>query len=140
MVGLEHIKLFPTHVFGKSDVLSAPDHQRISDDIMGAYDPQQPRCQSSHALWQRKEYKSLVTVVKDCTSQVLGELGYSYEDGREYKFQITGMWANILKPGLMHMPHTHPNNFFSGVYYVRSDGSEIIFRIFLETHYLIVES
>ena len=68
MVGLEHLKLFPTHVFGKGDVLSAADHQRISDDIMEAYDTPLPPWQSSHALWLRKEYKPLVTVVKDCTS------------------------------------------------------------------------
>jgi len=38
------------------------------------------------------------------------------------------MWANVLKPGESHPPHTHSNNFFSGVYYAQSDGgTSIIF-------------
>jgi uncharacterized protein (TIGR02466 family) len=40
---------------------------------------------------------------------------------------ITDMWANVLKPGEMHPPHTHSNNFLSGVWYLESDGSAGIF-------------
>ena len=34
---------------------------------------------------------------------------------------VTGCWANISAPGAAHKPHTHPNNFLSGVYYVQAD-------------------
>ena len=34
-------------------------------------------------------------------------LEYSYD-----RLEITGMWANVLKPGESHPPHTHSNNFF----------------------------
>ena len=37
------------------------------------------------------------------------------------------MWANVLKPGEMHSPHTHSNNFLSGVWYLESDGHAGIF-------------
>jgi uncharacterized protein (TIGR02466 family) len=40
---------------------------------------------------------------------------------------ITDMWANVLKPGEMHPPHTHSNNFLSGVWYLESDGGAGIF-------------
>ena len=37
------------------------------------------------------------------------------------------MWANVLKPGEMHPPHTHSNNYLSGVWYLESDGNAGIF-------------
>ena len=50
---------------------------------------------------------------------------------REFKFlyntlEITGMWANKLKKGDSHPPHTHSNNVFSGVYYLEN-GAPIQF-------------
>jgi uncharacterized protein (TIGR02466 family) len=33
---------------------------------------------------------------------------------------ITGAWANISAPGIRHHRHAHPNNYLSGVYYVRT--------------------
>ena len=50
---------------------------------------------------------------------------------REFKFlyntlEITGMWANMLKKGDSHPPHTHSNNVFSGVYYLEN-GAPIQF-------------
>ena len=35
-------------------------------------------------------------------------------------FHITGCWANVNAPGAAHGVHQHPNNFLSGVYYVRT--------------------
>ena len=35
-------------------------------------------------------------------------------------FHITGCWANVNAPGAGHGIHQHPNNFLSGVYYVRT--------------------
>lgn len=33
--------------------------------------------------------------------------------------RVTGCWANLNAPGASHRMHAHPNNFLSGVYYVR---------------------
>jgi uncharacterized protein (TIGR02466 family) len=38
--------------------------------------------------------------------------------GRE-SFMITGCWANVSAPGAAHRVQNHPNNYLSGVYYVR---------------------
>jgi len=35
-------------------------------------------------------------------------------------FQTTGCWANVLTQGAAHRAHSHPNNYLSGVYYVRT--------------------
>jgi uncharacterized protein (TIGR02466 family) len=33
--------------------------------------------------------------------------------------RVTGCWANVNAPGAGHRVHAHPNNFLSGVYYVK---------------------
>ena len=44
-----------------------------------------------------------------------------------YAIEITGCWVNILAAGGAHKRHAHPNNFLSGVYYVRTGpGSDAI--------------
>ena len=41
--------------------------------------------------------------------------------------EITGCWASLYAPGAAHRAHTHPNNFLSAVYYVRtSSGADTI--------------
>ena len=43
------------------------------------------------------------------------DLKYEYD-----KLEITGMWATKLHVGEAHPPHTHSNNFLSGVYYLKT--------------------
>ena len=45
------------------------------------------------------------------------DLKYEYD-----KLEITGMWATKLHVGEAHPPHTHSNNFLSGVYYLKASG------------------
>ena len=41
--------------------------------------------------------------------------------------EITGCWATVLAPRASHKLHSHPNNFLSGVYYVRTgEGADTI--------------
>ncbi len=44
-------------------------------------------------------------------------------------FEITGCWANINPRGGLNTPHTHPNNYLGGVYYVQTPegADEIVF-------------
>lgn len=43
---------------------------------------------------------------------------------------ITGCWANISPPGASNGVHNHPNNYLSGVYYLKTarDADRIVFR------------
>ena len=41
--------------------------------------------------------------------------------GKIFNISIAG-WANIIRNNNYHMPHNHPNNIWSGVYYI-DDGS-----------------
>ena len=45
----------------------------------------------------------------------------------QVEFEITGVWANMNPPDAAHGRHGHPNNFLSGVYYVRTNvGADTI--------------
>ena len=42
-------------------------------------------------------------------------------------FEITACWGTVLAKGAAHKIHSHPNNFLSGVYYVRTQpGTDTI--------------
>jgi uncharacterized protein (TIGR02466 family) len=47
-------------------------------------------------------------------------LGYLKID--DDAIEITGCWANVNAPGAGHRMHSHPNNFLSGVYYVKTQA------------------
>ena len=44
--------------------------------------------------------------------------------------EITGCWANISPKGAVHIPHHHPNNYLSGIYYVHTSagGDRVTFH------------
>ena len=56
-------------------------------------------------------------VVLNVSKTYMEDLKYEYD-----KLEITGMWANKLPVGELHPPHTHSNNFLSGVYYLKASG------------------
>ena len=51
----------------------------------------------------------------DATRSVLRFLRIGHE-----AFEITGCWATVLARGAAHRSHSHPNNYLSGAYYVRT--------------------
>jgi uncharacterized protein (TIGR02466 family) len=78
--------------------------------------------QSAHELHQLPELRELVASFHDAVRSVLRFLRIGHDE-----FAITGCWANLYAPGAAHRMHTHPNNFLSGVYYVRTaEGADTI--------------
>jgi uncharacterized protein (TIGR02466 family) len=71
--------------------------------------------QSEQTLHEREEFRVLVSCIEDVTQSVLRFLRI----GREAS-EVTGCWATVLTKGAIHRAHSHPNNFLSGVYYVRT--------------------
>ena len=71
--------------------------------------------QSGHALHARKELRELCDFVMRAAASVLQFLKIG-----DAALEITGCWANIYSPGAAHRAHSHPNNYLSGVYYVRT--------------------
>jgi uncharacterized protein (TIGR02466 family) len=78
--------------------------------------------QSEQNLHERDEFRDLLGPIRQAARSVLRFLHIGYE-----AIEITGCWANVLAPGGSHKMHSHPNNFLSGVYYVRTQpGADTI--------------
>jgi len=78
--------------------------------------------QSGHALQAREELRELCNCVRRAAASVLQFLKIGEE-----AMEITGCWANAYAPGAAHRAHSHPNNYLSAVYYVRtSPGADTI--------------
>ena len=78
--------------------------------------------QSDQTLHEREELRDLISCVGNVTKGILRFLRIGYD-----AFEITGCWATVLAKRAMHKAHSHPNNFLSGVYYVRTQpGADTI--------------
>ena len=71
--------------------------------------------QSVQTLHEREELGDLVACVNRAAKGILRFLRIGYD-----AVEITGCWANVLAKGAAHKAHGHPNNFLSGVYYLRT--------------------
>ena len=115
------VPMFPTLVWkislkpGLRDALEAkilPALERLRRDVPALEAGH--GWQSEQTLHEREEFRDLVACVGHATKSILRFLRIGYE-----AFEITGCWANVLAKGAVHRAHSHPNNFLSGVYYVR---------------------
>ena len=70
--------------------------------------------QSVQSLHELDEFRDLVSCVHRVVPGILRFLRVGYDD------EITACWATVLARGAAHKVHLHPNNFLSGVYYVRT--------------------
>ena len=71
--------------------------------------------QSAQSLHRLDDFQDLVYCMRQAVAGILQFLRIAYD-----KFEITACWATILTPGAEHKAHYHPNNFLSGVYYLRT--------------------
>ena len=71
--------------------------------------------QSGQGLHERDDLRELVACVDRGVTSILRFLRIGCD-----AFEITGCWATVLAKGAAHKVHSHPNNFLSGVYYVRT--------------------
>jgi len=79
--------------------------------------------QTDNNLHEFDEFADMVVQIQRGVVAVLEFLDVKYD-----AFEITGCWANINPPGGINTPHTHPNNYLSGVYYVQTQtGADSIF-------------
>lgn len=118
------LSLFPTLVWKLR--IAPRARERINGRILAALAALGPPAarlrpgeawQSEQTLHQRDELRELVGYIHDTARTVLRFLCIGYD-----AFEITGCWANIYPPGAGHRQHHHPNNFLSGVYYVKTQA------------------
>ena len=78
--------------------------------------------QSAQDLHEHEAMRDLVSCIEHCAAGVLRFLRIGTRE-----LEITGCWATVLAPRASHKLHSHPNNFLSGVYYVRTgEGADTI--------------
>jgi uncharacterized protein (TIGR02466 family) len=119
MEASEVISMFPTFVWKIE--LKAELRDALEAGILRVLESAKPTLgpgrgwQSVQTLHEREELRELVACVGNAAQSILRFMRIGYE-----AFTITGCWANVLAPGATHKVHSHPNNFLSGVYYVRT--------------------
>jgi uncharacterized protein (TIGR02466 family) len=118
------LQLFPTVVFQHTLQHASVLNRKFEKEI-GRLREQHPLWKGKASPWQCSPvlhrspvFQPLVDAVNDAVRTANQSLHYDV-DGH----QLTGMWANWLRPTEYHPPHQHANNFWSGVYWVRCDGS-----------------
>jgi uncharacterized protein (TIGR02466 family) len=78
--------------------------------------------QSVQDLHTHEELEELVSCVNRAAAGIIRFLRIG-----EQALEITACWATILAPGGEHRAHCHPNNYLSGVYYLRTrSGADTI--------------
>lgn len=114
--------LFPTLVWKTQ--LRAEVHEPIDASALGLlHSLRQGRpelkageaWQLGHALHGREELRELC----DCVCRAVFSVLQFLKIG-DQAIEITGCWANLSAPGAAHRSHSHPNNYLSAVYYVRT--------------------
>lgn len=82
--------------------------------------------QSDRDLHRSAEFKELVDCIVSGAQQALAYLKLDPKTGGS-GIVLTGCWANVNAPGASHHQHSHPNNFLSGVYYLKTQpGADTI--------------
>lgn len=113
----QHQRVFSTHIFSCDNFY--PYVQELNEVIQLGYEPHIPNYQTRPTLHKESNFKNLADYIIEANKEVIrGTLGYQFDD-----IKITDMWANVLKPGEYHPPHTHSNNFYSGVFYLDAEDT-----------------
>jgi len=120
--GSDVLSLFPTFVW---KIQLAPErHEAMDAKMLAALEAMRrdaPRLepgqgwQSDRVLHEREDFQDFVSCVNHAAKGILEFLRIGYD-----AFEVTGCWANVLAKGAAHRAHSHPNNFLSGAYYVRT--------------------
>jgi len=71
--------------------------------------------QSHQLMHEESELDPLMSCINSAVQKVLRYLNIGATD-----IEVTGCWANVNNAGALHRMHSHPNNYLSGVYYVRA--------------------
>jgi len=123
------LRMFPTFLWRAelAPEICAPLNERIARMLaeIGAPlgDLKRGECwQSYHGLHRSEPFLGLMDHIQGAADAVLDHLRIAGA-----RCAITGCWANVSAPGGRHGTHSHPNNYLSGVYYVRTqDGADTI--------------
>lgn len=98
-------------------------NRRLMKQIYTLVEPRPPiplgtTWQTDPVLHQRAEFSEMTDLIMQTAQGALEFLKL-----KNRTIEITGCWGNINPKGSINSPHLHPNNYFSGVYYVAIPGA-----------------
>ena len=118
----EIYQLFPTNVWEiqfsqeQYEVLNKGLVENINELLAPkAQIPPGQTWQTRNDIHTLPQFLEFTKIIKNAGTGVLDFL-----QTEQSRLDITGCWANVNPPGSSHSPHTHPNNYLSGVYFVRA--------------------
>ena len=116
---MDHQKVFSTHIFVKDNYLAPQRLPAMQQEIRNLHKLgyTNNNWQTGPDLDKSQPFSWFAQDIGKTAFDIFDKLNYNVQD-----IEITGMWGNILKPGETHPPHTHSNNFLSGVFYLESDA------------------
>jgi uncharacterized protein (TIGR02466 family) len=116
---MDHQKVFSTHIFVKDNYLAPQRLPAMQEEIKNLHKLRHTNnnWQTGPDLDKSQPFSWFAQDIGKTAFDIFDKLNYNVQD-----IEITGMWGNILKPGETHPPHTHSNNFLSGVFYLESDA------------------
>ena len=132
MANVERHEFFPTCLYRFKHSFQDNEHNQmvkhIEDNSLVEKNKQMVKItgsQPQNELHKIDTFANLTKTITDVTKTILEEQEYMGE------IEITNMWGNILRPQSQraHAPHSHSNNFLSGVFYIKTsdDTSPIQF-------------
>ncbi|MEK9684989.1 MAG: 2OG-Fe(II) oxygenase family protein [Rhodospirillaceae bacterium] len=116
------VELFPTHIWVHD--LERSKAASICEKVFAQVEKRMPpvdeisgghSVQSGTQMQNDPAFGDLMECVDKAAQDVLSFLGKKGES-----LQVTGCWANVSGPNSHHREHSHPNNFLSGVFYVKT--------------------
>ena len=133
MVNVDRTDFFPTcvykfkHEFEKNELESMIKH--IDIHSLSEHNGQTVKrtgSQIQDELHKIKTFSNITNTIVDVSKYALDAQGYMGE------IEITNMWGNILSPKSRraHAPHTHSNNIFSGVFYLKTSSEPAPIQFF----------
>ena len=136
MVNVERTDFFPTcvykfkHEFLEKELYKMVKH--IEDNSLSEHNGhliKRTGSQTQNELHKIDTFSNLTNTILKVTRHILDEQEYMGE------IEITNMWGNILslirpESQRAHPPHTHSNNFLSGVFYLRASSQTAPIQFF----------
>ena len=118
MVDVKSYSCFPTMIYEFNGVDKA-NHLKMLNIVDFENEDNNDNLQNHLA------FISFSNKVIEYTKEIIRLNQYEYE-----RVEITNMWANTLRREESHPPHTHSNNIFSGVYYLRASSTTAPIQFF----------
>mgnify|MGYP000554095338 FL=1 len=115
---MDRHQVFATNIFVQDNFVFEETATQMKNYIQRLWQEREPgnNWQTDPDLHTKEEFKIFSDMVLERSKEIIKILDYDVED-----IAITDMWGNVLRKGEVHPPHTHSNNFLSGVYYLYSD-------------------